>query len=312
MSSLSDVRTAACQILRDDETPNGAGFFVLPDGHLVTCHHVLHGYAPCAYVPQVSVRSRARHTSKSCPTRQRTSRCSRSMAFIRASNSPTTRAHTRDRVFPTERDPSSPSMSSAIEPAASSYTPSTPSASAPISPDTDPCAHAILETVPVYTRTCARRKPRAKTAYDHISAFSRAPPAAQRKSIASTASLTSTFSSAKRAPPRPETTYFTLTSTNLCPPTFLQHHRFIAAKRATSLSPARRFARPRSCELRALQKRDTDRVHFITPRVDVERACLSNLALSREIRGHGELQRPSHRMSSSTNRRSSTARPTCQ
>ena len=43
LSSLDDVKRATCQILDDDGGIAGTGFFVLPDGSLLTCHHVIEG-----------------------------------------------------------------------------------------------------------------------------------------------------------------------------------------------------------------------------------------------------------------------------
>lgn len=43
MSSYADVRRAACQLFDESGAARGSGFFVLADGHLVTCHHVIEG-----------------------------------------------------------------------------------------------------------------------------------------------------------------------------------------------------------------------------------------------------------------------------
>ena len=66
MSGYADVRRAACEILADDG-PRGSGCFVLADGHLITCHHVIEGASnlrvrlagetesrPATYVPDLS------------------------------------------------------------------------------------------------------------------------------------------------------------------------------------------------------------------------------------------------------------------
>ncbi len=42
MSAFSDVERASCRILADDGTTAGTGFFFLPDGRLLTCHHVVY------------------------------------------------------------------------------------------------------------------------------------------------------------------------------------------------------------------------------------------------------------------------------
>jgi hypothetical protein len=41
VSAFSDVALATCRILADDGTTAGTGFFVLPSGRLLTCHHVV-------------------------------------------------------------------------------------------------------------------------------------------------------------------------------------------------------------------------------------------------------------------------------
>lgn len=44
MSSLNEVKQATCQILNDDGiSNNGTGFFILPTGYILTCHHVIFG-----------------------------------------------------------------------------------------------------------------------------------------------------------------------------------------------------------------------------------------------------------------------------
>lgn len=44
MSSLNEVKQATCQILNDDGKSNsGTGFFILPTGYILTCHHVIFG-----------------------------------------------------------------------------------------------------------------------------------------------------------------------------------------------------------------------------------------------------------------------------
>ena len=43
MSSFHDVQTATCRIVDEDGEQRGTGFFILPDGHLLTCHHVIFG-----------------------------------------------------------------------------------------------------------------------------------------------------------------------------------------------------------------------------------------------------------------------------
>lgn len=43
MSGYPDVRRAVCQVFDDAGAPRGSGFFVLPDGHLITCEHVVEG-----------------------------------------------------------------------------------------------------------------------------------------------------------------------------------------------------------------------------------------------------------------------------
>jgi hypothetical protein len=45
VSDLRDVRAATCPILDAGDGVAGTGFFVLPDGLLVTCHHVIDGLA---------------------------------------------------------------------------------------------------------------------------------------------------------------------------------------------------------------------------------------------------------------------------
>jgi len=44
MSAFEDVRRATCQVLKNDgQTHNGTAFCILPDGTLLTCHHVIAG-----------------------------------------------------------------------------------------------------------------------------------------------------------------------------------------------------------------------------------------------------------------------------
>jgi len=51
VSGYADVRRAACQVFDDDGAPRGSGFFVLTDGHMATCHHVVEGIR----IPRVRV-----------------------------------------------------------------------------------------------------------------------------------------------------------------------------------------------------------------------------------------------------------------